>query len=109
MNISGQYLGGFIGVEPGTTTVYHNRTVAGGWEQMALTPSPAQPKMFNALFTASGKTLSQQPGGTLQTRQGGTDGLYEQFFATNQPDGTSFLYRYQDGQILDVILIQVMP
>lgn len=91
----------YIGVDPSHTEVYTDRDKGGAWEEIELVPKD---KGFLARFNAANLQLSQQPDGSLQTRPVGSDGPYETFFATSQPDGSNFMYRFHDGVLVQPIL-----
>lgn len=75
--------------------VYHDRSAANGWEAIELTPKDGG--HFLARFMDADRGLSIQNDGSLQTRAAGTDGPFEQLYATTQPDGISILYRVDNG------------
>ena len=83
----------YVGNEPGSTSVYADRSSGGLWEEIVLTPHPEAGGRFDARFVASGHQLSLTPGAVLETRPSGSFGPWELFRATNQPEGVSHLYR----------------
>ena len=83
----------YVGNEPGSTEVYSDRPGGGPWEEVVLTPHPDLQGQFDARFVASGLQLSMTPGAVLETRPAGEFGPWELFYATNQPEGVSHLYR----------------
>lgn len=115
MRVYMKYLGGYIGVEPGTTTVYHDRPAGAGWEDIDLVPSKnrtdtdkqGNPLYWTATFVAANLVLSQQPDGSLQTRPAGTDAGYEQIEPTHQPDGQALALRYQYSPLMPLTVLMV--
>lgn len=85
--------------------VYHDRVQGGAWEEIELTPHDSSGG-FLARYVAADKALSMQPDGRLETRDPGTDGGYEVFYATTQPDGTNLLYRIEQNGIVGVLMIE---
>lgn len=75
--------GKYIGVEPGTRTVYADRPVGGAWEELDVTLQPDG--HYRAHFRAANLELSIQPDGRLETRPAGTYGAWEQL---SVKDGT---------------------
>jgi hypothetical protein len=70
--------------------VYTDRDKGGGWELVEITQAGTH---FYVRFTESNRCLSVTPEGALQSRQAGTTGPWEAFYATTQPDGINLLYR----------------
>lgn len=97
--------GRYVGVEPGTTTVYADRDAGAAWEEVDLMPLGAG--FFLARFVAADRMLSIQPDGSLETRPAGTDGAYEQLRATSQPEGLDILYRADGDRVLGAPLVIV--
>jgi hypothetical protein len=104
----------YIGVDPGgqqfkgqgvTFPVYHDRAQPGEWERIELQPR-GDDRSFRARFVASNRGLSMQPDGRLETREAGTDGEYEVFYVTTQPDGSNLLYRIAQGGLVGVLLVE---
>jgi hypothetical protein len=104
----------YIGVDPGgqqfkgqgvTFPVYHDRAQPGEWERIELQPR-GDDRSFRARFVASNRGLSMQPDGRLETREAGTDGEYEVFYVTTQPDGSNLLYRISQGGVVGVLLVE---
>ena len=97
--------GKFIGVQPGTTVVYSNRDALGGWETIELTA--LNDGLFSGRFVDADKQLSIQPDGSLQTRPAGTVGAWEKFYATDQPDGASLVYRKEGLLIVGLMTVEL--
>ncbi len=95
-----------IGIDPGDShaAVYANRAAVGGWEVGELTPNGDG--KFNVRFLATNRQLSQQPDGTLESRPAGAIGGYESFYATDQPDGSALLYRFEGAALLPPLTIE---
>ncbi len=68
--------GKYIGVEPGTTKVYADRTAGGSWEELDITKR--DDGKYIVTFRSGQLVLSIQPDGKLETRPLGTDGAWEQ-------------------------------
>jgi hypothetical protein len=95
--------GKYIGCAPNSDRVYTDRLQGGGWEEIDLNKKGDR---FIANLIAANRVLSIEPDGTLTTRSPGTDGPYEQLYATTQPDGSNLLYRLHDGVLLPVLQIE---
>jgi hypothetical protein len=68
--------GKYIGVEPGTTHVYADRTAGGSWEELDI--AKRDDGKYIVTFRSGQLVLSIQPDGRLETRPLGTDGPWEQ-------------------------------
>lgn len=68
--------GKYIGVEPGTTTVYADRPAGGSWEELDIVKR--NDGKYIVTFRSAQLVLSIQPDGRLETRPFGTDGPWEQ-------------------------------
>lgn len=91
----------YIGIAPNTTNVYADRPAGGAWEEVELRQRAGG--LFDALFVAADRQLSLTPGG-LESRPADTGGAWELAYATTQPDGSSLLYRVEDGVLVAPVL-----
>jgi hypothetical protein len=99
--------GKIIGVEPNTGPsfpVYTNRDSIGGWEEVTLTPHDNG--TFDVIFVAANRQLSITPPGKLESRPIGAVGGWETFYATTQPEGVNFLYRYEGNTLVNLLLLE---
>ena len=98
---------GFLGIDPATGDadfpVYDDRPEAWSWERAELTAQGAG--MFSVRFLAANRQLSLMEDGRFESRPAGDIGPFELVYATEQPDGTSFAYRFQDGRLVGVPLL----
>jgi hypothetical protein len=110
MKIGLRLNGKAIGVEPrprpgqigdAQYPVYADRDVVGSWEELELTPHDGG--RFDARFLVADRQLSFTPSG-LETRAAGAIGSWELPYATDQPDGSALLYRFNDGSGLVAVL-----
>jgi hypothetical protein len=106
MNVGLRLHGKVIGIDPGDphAAVYANRAAVRGWEVAELAPNGDG--KWNVRFLATNRQLSQQPDGSLQSRPAGAIGGYESFYATDQPDGSSLLYRFEGPVLLPALTIE---
>lgn len=95
--------GKYVGVQPGTTIIYTDRDAGGEWEEIELTPMDNG--RFDARFVAANVQLSMTPG-SLETRGAGTIGAWEALYATDQPDGSSLLYRLDGDRLVAVLTLE---
>lgn len=111
MKIGLRLHGKVIGIEPSPIAgksgdeawpVYSNRDTIGPWEEVELTRH--NDGSFDARFLSSNRQLSINPQGGLESREAGQTGGWESFYATEQPEGTNFLYRHDDVALLPVVL-----
>jgi hypothetical protein len=63
---------------------------------------------FDVRFLAANRQLSITPFG-LESRVAGTFGLWEMVYATDQPDGSSLLYRLDRQTLVTVLTIEALP
>lgn len=115
MKVGFRLRGRVIGIEPtprpGTSgdaqfPVYTNRDAVGAWEEAELTAHADG--TFDARFLSANKQLSMTPSGELESRAAGQIGAWETFFATDQPDGSSLLYRFEGDVLLDALTIEAV-
>lgn len=105
LKLNGKYTGISPTPAPGHSgdaayPVYHDRDAGNGWEAVELERQPDG--RFRATYVEANRVLSIQPDGSLQSREAGTYGGYEQLAATSQPDpdAVNLLYRVDDGKVL---------
>lgn len=96
--------GKYVGVQPGTTTVYADRSSGGSWEEVELTPRGDG--FFDARFVAADVQLCMTPTGALEPRPAGMVGVWESLYATDQPDGSSLLYRLDGDRLVNVLTLE---
>ncbi len=106
MNVGLRLRGQALGIDPDDprAAVYANRAAIGAWEVAELAPNGDG--HFNVRFLATNRQLSQQPDGSLQSRIAGAIGAYESFYATDQPDGSALLYRFEGSALLPVLTLE---
>jgi hypothetical protein len=105
MKVGVRFNGKVLRVDPTQPKVVHaDRDTVGPHEEIELTKH--DDNRFDARFLASNMQLSMNFEGKLETRPAGTDGAWETFFATDQPDGSSLLYRFEGTTLLPVLVIE---
>jgi hypothetical protein len=77
--------------------LYRDREHGAAWEAVEITQDGDH---FYVEFVAAHRSLTITPIGALQTRDAGTRGPWETFFATTQPDGLNLLYRHGEDDSL---------
>lgn len=77
------YRGQFLGIEPGTTTVYADRPVAGEWELAEFLEHHSG--FFSVRFVAANRLLTITPDGTFESRPAAAPGAWETFYAAYLP------------------------
>lgn len=93
----------FIGVDPNVPdVVYNDRTNPGAWEAIELTKSGDD---YFAHLVEAKRQLSFTPGG-LETRNPNTNGPWEKLRAVEMPNGEKWLYRVDNGRVVDVLILQ---
>jgi hypothetical protein len=113
MRVGMRYRGHVIGVDPSPQAhqkgdaqfpVYRNRTEVGGWEHLELRVYPDG--TCDARFEDANRRLSIPPTGPPESRAvtDGDTGAWERFYATDQPDGSSLLYRFESGVLCETVL-----
>ncbi len=118
MRVGMRLRGHVIGVDPSPQAhlagdaqfpVYRNRTEVGGWEQLELTVY--DDGSCSARFEDANRQLSIPPTGPPETRAVTDDpGGWERFFATEQPDGSALVYRFENGVLCECVLtIEAVP
>jgi hypothetical protein len=94
MKVALRLNGKVIGIDPSTGPyfpVYADRDQVGAWEEGELTAQPGI--AFDFRFLAANRQLTITPDGRLESRSRGAIGLWELLYATDQPDGSAFVYR----------------
>ena len=87
-----RWRGRALGIDPADPeTVYADRSAVGAWERARLTSHDEG--YFDVWFIEANRQLAIEPGGALASRPAGVIGAWEQFQATTQPEGVSFVYR----------------
>lgn len=81
--------------------VYSDRGSAGEWEEAEVMEHDGG--RFDVRFIASNRQLSVTPYG-VESRTAGSFGVWELPYATNQPDGSSLLYRAHSNSIIGPVL-----
>jgi hypothetical protein len=106
-NFKGLYLGCSPVPVPGKTgddqfPCYQDRPVGAGWERTLVTDLGGG--QVDVLFEDSQREMTLTPDGGLQTRAKGAIGGWEKFFATQQPDGSMLIYRFEGSKLVGVFL-----
>lgn len=77
MSIGLRLNGKYLGIEPGTLTVYANRDALGSWEAAEVTTHPT---FVDVRFVAANRQLTITPGKALESRPAGAIGEWEELF-----------------------------
>jgi hypothetical protein len=85
--------------------VYSDKDQFGVWEAAELTKHADG--RFDVRFLAANRQLSLTPFG-LESRVAGTFGPWEMQYATDQPDGSSLLYRFEGQTLVTVLTIEAL-
>lgn len=105
--------GKYAGIDPSPThgkhgddafPVYVDRAEGNGWESAELTIRDPHTGECDVRFEAADRQLSCSPEPRLQSRSKGSDGPWELFYATTQPDGTNVLYHRVDDVLVPLAL-----
>jgi len=91
---------------------YHDRFTAGAWEVGEVFQDDKLfffewPELTWDSHARPRRTFSQPPDGPPQSRPGGTRGPWEAHYATEQPDGSKLFYRFHEGKLLAVELVEI--
>jgi hypothetical protein len=109
---NGKYLGCDPTARPGVSgdaafPVYADRDVRGGWETGELTK--LNDRQFAVRLVEANRQLTITDDSRLESRPAGAIGGWEQFYATEQPDGSNLLYRFgADGRLLLVLTVELL-
>ncbi len=109
MKVALRLNGKAIGIDPlsglAAFPIYADRDQVGDWEEGELTALAGNAFAFR--FLASNRQLSLTPSGRLESRYAGWVGVWEMFFATQQPDGIAILYRVTSAGLLVPVVLTI--